>query len=306
MTITSVGYAGTVGDVEWAVLAPRAGSNVQGVDDYSSLRVAITSGTRAVSVAAGRAWSSGVLATSSAVETATLDSVPSGIRWDLVVLRYNWSTKVTSVAVVTGGSSKQLPARTNTPGTVVEQPLALCRVQAGLTAVQEVVDLRCVAGNSGLLAFDDLALSYLDRVGTSVRIRDTEWTRVVNTLGSPTWVSSDMTDTGWVQVARSPGWVPPQSGETYIPRVRRVGPTVMLKGMFKNSTSGASVLNMGTVPSLFRPTFTTTLGAYHSSGNNFGELCVTDAGTIAVLGNYYTNTLPLNSVIPLHGSWFVG
>lgn len=207
MAITSVGYAGTVGDAQWAAMISRVGKSAYSVDDYASFRVTVGAGTRALAVASGKASAFGVYDTSNAIENVTLASVPSGTRWDLVVLRRTWATKVTAVAVIQGGSTKALPTWTTTPGAVVDQPLALARVIAGSTVVQEIVDLRCISGDGGLSAFDDLARSYMTQLGTSVRIGDVVWNRGVNVSGSSVWTFTDVTpDTGWVDISKNSGW----------------------------------------------------------------------------------------------------
>lgn len=220
MAITSVGYAGTVGDAQWALMIPRVGGSLFGVDSVAALKVTAAAGTRTIQIASGRAWASGILDTSNAAETKALASVPSGIRWDLVVLRRNWATKATTIEVVQGGSSKELPTRQNNPGVQFDQPLALVRVAAGQAAVQEIIDLRCVPGDAGLIALDDLARSYLSRVGTSVRIGDVHWDRVVNAAGSPVWISTAMGDTGWIAPALAAGW-DSYAQETFLYRVRQ-------------------------------------------------------------------------------------
>lgn len=190
MAITSVGYAGTVGEVQWSNMVPRVGSTFYSVDDYASFKVSISAGTRAVSVAAGGASAVGVWDVSNAPVTLNLDTVSSGNRWDMVVIRRTWATKVTSLVVIQGSSTMALPSRNTTVGTVHDQPIALARVAAGSTVVQEVIDLRCIGGDGGLTAFHDLARSYLDRVGTSVRINGTVWDRQIGSMGSPEWISS--------------------------------------------------------------------------------------------------------------------
>ncbi|MEW1990704.1 hypothetical protein [Microbacterium sp. NPDC078849] len=302
MAITSVGYTGTVGDVDWAKLVPRAGGVTQGVDDFAALRVSISAGTREVAIAGGIAWACGVMAASSGAEALTLASVPSGVRWDLIVLRYNWATRITSLAVVPGGSAKQIPARQNIPGTVYEQPIALCRVNAGQPAVQEVIDLRCVPSDNGLIAFDDLALSYLTRIGTQVRIGDVLWTRTVTATGSPRWASTDVTDTGWVNVPLGPKW---DAVSGYPTRVRRIGPLAHLRGAV-TAKSGASYENLATVPSLFRPSASIPLGATVTQSKAYGELFVNANGLVWISDLYRYGSNPVGNVVMLHGTWPVG
>lgn len=202
MAITdSWGYAGDIDAPEWARVIPLAGGSDYGVFSYSDWRPTIGgAGDRAVTVAAGLGWGHGVMDTNGAPVTLNLASVVSGSRWDLIVARRVWSTNTTSFQVVTGGTAQSIPTRLTVPGTNDEQPIALARVQSGSTTVAQLIDLRCIPGNSGLVAFNDLALSYLTRVGTQVRIGGTLWQRIVNTLGSVVWSTLPVGDTGWVDI----------------------------------------------------------------------------------------------------------
>lgn len=271
MTITSAGYAGTVSDQQWADMMPRVGSALYSVDDPASFKVSIAGGTRTVSVAAGGASAVGIYDVSNAPVTKSLSSVPSGTRWDLVVLRRTWATKVTSVEVIEGGSSMALPARTTNPGTVHEQPLALVRVDTS-TSVQEVIDLRCVSGDGGLVAFHDMARSYLDRVGTVVRIGDLVWSRVVDALGSPAWVSSGMADTGWVELGKNNGW------SFAYGQIRRVGLVVF----FRIAAGRGSWLagdEIAYIPAGFKPDLNTYVASSANPGN--AEFQIKTTGIIA-------------------------
>lgn len=302
MTITNVGYAGQIGAAEWAGAIPRLGNAVQGVDDFASFGVSIAGGTRALSVAAGLAWASGVAATSNAVESVSLASVPSGMRWDMIVLRFVWATKTTSIAVIQGGSNMELPTRTNNPGVQVDMPLALARVAAGQTAVQEVIDLRVIPGDGALTAFHDLARSYINRVGTSLRIGRVVWDRVVDAVGSPTWVSSEQEDTGWVSVTRGDNW-DPVSGYPF--QVRAVGAVCTVRGALR-AKSGASYADLGTVPAVFRPTQSTPLGATVASSKAYGEQFLSTAGLIWMAESYRVGSIGVGGVLMVHGSWMRG
>lgn len=312
MTITSVGYAGTVDDEQWARLIPAAGGAFYSVENFGAFRVTAAAGTRTVQIAGstGGASAYGVRAVSDTAVPKVLDAVPSGTRWDMIVLRRNWATKQSTLEVVQGGSARALPARTNNPGVADDQPLALARLAAGSTTIQEIVDLRCAVQNGGAFAWDDLVRTYLDQLGTSVRIGEVEWTRVTNASGALAWVSSNQADTGWVALPRGPKWTVPSGGGPapgYLPQVRRVGSIVHLRGIMV-ATSGASVSNLGTVPVGFRPVVDTPLGAYHSGwgAGNHGELVVNNTGLLLVPPRYYSDSLGVGATIPLHGSWLVG
>lgn len=306
MTITSVGYAGTVDDEQWARLIPAAGGAFYSVETSGAFRVTAAAGTRTVQIAGGTGGASayGVRAVSDTAVQKPLDAVPSGTRWDMIVLRRNWATKQSTIEVVQGGSARALPARTNNPGIADDQPLALVRVAAGQTTIQEIVDLRCAVHNGGAVAWDDLVRTYLDQLGTSVRIGNNDWTRVTNASGAATWVSSDETDTGWVNVPRGAGW---SNGHLawHALRVRRVGVLVSIRGLIQNTTASASILNMATVPNGFRPAEPTPLGVYHSSSGHFGELIVSNTGVLSGVAGYYSGSLPVKNYIPVHGNWFV-
>jgi len=305
MAITSVGYAGTVGDVQWANMVPRVGSAFYSVDDYASFRVTPAAGTRTVQVAAGGAQAFGVHAVSDAPETFALASVASGVRWDLLVLRRNWATKATSIAVIQGGSTKALPPRTVTPGTLVDQPLALVRLAAGSTSIQEIADVRCSVHNGGAVGWDDLVRTYLTQMGTVLRIGDLVWYRVTDSGGAPAWISSDMGDTGWVAATPGPGW---ESAAGYSLEVRAIGPSVQARGALVNKEGAGSLGNLGSVLELFRPSRAIFLGAYHAgyAGAHTGELLLTPAGLLYVPPGYYDGSLGSGGVVPVHGNWFRG
>lgn len=301
MAITSVGYAGTVGDAQWAEMVPRAGGVFYSVDDFGSFRVTAAAGTRTVQVAPGTAAGAGILDKSSAVELRTLGSVPSGVRYDLVVLRRTWATKLSEIVVIPGGSAAALPARNVTPGTVDDQPLALVRVAAGSTNIQEVIDLRVAVHNGGAVAFHELVRSYLTQLGTEILINDVIWTRTVNSAGVPLWRGDDRTDTGWVDVPKGSKWV---AVNGYPLQIRRVGKLVEIRGAVKHATT-ASVSGLCAVPAGFRPKGNVPLGATHTSSAYVGEMFVSANGVVAFSTDYRTGSFAAGSVVMIHGLWFV-
>lgn len=189
MAITeSYGYAGTVNAPQWARLVPYAGGMDYGVLSDADWRPTSGGpGDRAVTMAPGIGWGRGVLDVNGAPVTVNHPSA-SGVRWDLVCARRVWGTKVTSFEIVPGGSSPSIPVREVTPGVEDEQPIAL--VQITNSAVTQVLDLRCVPGNSGLLAFHEFALQYLIRQATQVVIGNVRHTRKVDNFGVAYWEAS--------------------------------------------------------------------------------------------------------------------
>ena len=156
MTIYSLGYDASVGEQEWALLAPFLGHRTPIVAGATDFEVVATSGHQ-VRVRGGYAAGWGIRDYSDADTALTVPVAPTGVRHDLVVIRRDWSgtstselgTNVggkTSIAIVTGGSAAARPTITQQPGLVTQQPLALIRVTAGASTVTVVEDYRATAG----------------------------------------------------------------------------------------------------------------------------------------------------------------
>lgn len=165
MTQSSVGFAGTVDDAQWATLAPLLG-NGPIVDAAASLLVTAVAGNRRVLVAAGKAFSSGILTTLSAAESPADIVAPTAGQWHLVVLRRVWATKVTSLVTIphttTADATQATPPTTYpaamlaSPGVQEDQPLAWAWVSVSSTAVA-VWDLRILPNTSRLGTITTLA-----------------------------------------------------------------------------------------------------------------------------------------------------
>ena len=287
MTITSVGYAGTITDSNWRRMATAAVGSLYGVDDFASFRPTAGTGDRAVSLAPGGAFGLGVRDESDAPIVVTGAAVSSGSRWDLIVLRRNWGTKVTSAVIVPGSATRALPTRNTGFGALNDQPIALVRFAAGQTRVQEIIDLRCIPADAGVVAFDTLSRSYLDRVGTQVRIGNFLWTRTVDALGSPTWVYVDVTpDTGWTSMALNDGWTGGFS------QIRRAGGMVSLR-LFRSRAQGWTP----PVGTLFRPDQNWYVDSSHASGR--AQFVISPTGSItAVNGSAGASAATLHTTYP--------
>ena len=193
MALTSIGYDGTVNEAQWADLVPSAGSSEYGVKGAGDWKVTTHPTTPGgLNVAPGTGWGQGVMDVTDAIETVVQTSLPSsGTRWDLVVRRRDWTPPggTTSLVIIQGSATQQLPPRTQNPGVTDDQPLALVQWTAGQTQPTATVDLRAWAGNGGMVAKDQLALTYLARVGATVTIAGTKWQYVLDSNDNPTWVS---------------------------------------------------------------------------------------------------------------------
>jgi hypothetical protein len=218
VTITSTFYdtsagvpASLVTEIKWAKAHPHIGAAHYGVDGPTDFAVSAHPSTPyAVNVEAGKAWGRGVFDESTAVETVTCDAPTSGTRWDLICLRRNWAPSAggpTSVTSVAGGTLKAIPGdRQNTPGSLDDQPLALVQWTYGQTQPTSIVDLRCWAGNGGVLAKDQLALSYLGQIGAAVKIGADHWSYELGANDIPGWVNEDGSGP-WTALTLASHWV---------------------------------------------------------------------------------------------------
>lgn len=201
MAITTQLYDGAefeADEVGWAGVTGSFGSDygVRGLtpntpDENAGRVTTVPSADRTVAVAPAIFYGHGVRDRSDSTVNVQLPSVPTGqARWFLVAVRRDWQNNVTTIAAVPDGqASKVIPSQRNAnPGVRDDQPLALVQITGGQSIPTAVVDLRCWSGNSGLMAADTLALSYLSRLGSTVIIGGVQWDRLLDAQGSPVWV----------------------------------------------------------------------------------------------------------------------
>jgi hypothetical protein len=193
MAIISVGYDGAVTESQWSDMIKKIGSAEYGVVDATDWKVSsVTAADRTVSIAAGRGWGHGVYDESTATVQVQLDTVSSGSRWDMIAMRRDWTGigGTSTFVAVQGSSAKEIPlGRQLGAGSIDEQPIALVRVVAGSTAVAEIIDLRCWAGNGGMAARDKLALTYLKAPGTQVMLDGFQWNCEMDPNGNAVWTT---------------------------------------------------------------------------------------------------------------------
>lgn len=196
MAIISVGYDGPVTESQWAEMIKKVGSSDYGVVGLNDWKVtSVTGSTRTISIAAGKGWGHGVFDENTGNVTLTLDSVSSGSRWDLIVMRRDWTGTggASTFEKVNGSSVKEIPSsRATGPGIIDEQPIALVQISAGSTLPTAIVDLRVWSGNGGMITDNWLALTYLDSLGTQV-LTNTDskiYTRIIGDDGNALWTTS--------------------------------------------------------------------------------------------------------------------
>ena len=176
-----IGYPGSVNSTQLSYWLPNAGVGQYHVDALEDGRVVTNSvGDRGVYVKPGRIIGDGIMDVFESNTQLNFASVASGPdRWDMVVLRRLWNaspgSSTSTYTIIQGGPNKSLPARNNNKGVLADQPIALCRIKAGNSTVQEIVDLRCWAHNAGMVALDKLVMSYMDQIGTTIDIDGETW-----------------------------------------------------------------------------------------------------------------------------------
>ncbi|SEE26936.1 hypothetical protein SAMN04489740_1007 [Arthrobacter alpinus] len=240
---TSYGYPGSINAAALATWLPAAAAarfSVAGVDDW---RVTTQGGLdRGIRINAGTGTGDGIMDVTAEYETMALPLVESGSQWFLVVRRRNWSVPATTVPmIIAGTSAKAIPARSNTPGVESDQPLALCRVQAGQTVVQEIIDLRCWAGNGGVVIADILARDYLARPGADVLLGSTTWRYTIGALGVWTWVDQSplLLPSAPIAGIAKPDWAPPRTWTGLVTVSKGAG------GENREATSATNALGEG-------------------------------------------------------------
>jgi hypothetical protein len=306
MAFTSIGYDGSVNEKQWAELVPSVGAATYGVKEADDLKVSAVAGQAlTVSVASGAGWGHGVLDTETANTTVACEALSSGTRWDLIALRRNWQPLAggpTSVVAISGTSTKELPStRLIVPGVEDDQPLALVQWSSTQTQPADIIDLRCWAGNGGLVAKDDLVRTFMLAPATRIHINGTEWVRRPGDNDSLEWVSLDSANLTSDVQAIGPGWTALTGNHK--PRLVRQGRMVYLFGGIVQGTA-ASVINMLTIPVALRPANAGTMfiGSGVTSKRVAYELLLAN-GIVTIDSDYITASFPVGSVVPVVGSW---
>lgn len=257
MAITSYGYTGAVNNVQWAGMAGSLGFDYVAKGPNDCKASAVGSATRTVRIAAGVIAGGGVIDYVSTPVDIALPNVTTGSRWYLIVAERTWqTTNATVFTYVAGTGVKQIPGRTTGFGTKDQQPIALVRIAAGQSIPAEVVDLRVVGSNNGvMIGFDALALQYLDTAGTVVRIGGVDWTRSISSSGALVW-EPDERPGAWQPISGVGGWSAPAGGAES-PRMRRVGDEIVGTGLVVRANSAATIgyggMLVGYVPAGMAP-----------------------------------------------------
>ena len=299
-----IGFPGTVNSAQLPLWLPNMGAQYS-VEGPNDAKVVIGTGDRGILVKKGTIIGDGITDIFENDTPLTL-AAASGTndRWDMVVLRRTWNATPgasTSVyTVIQGGSTRTLPTRNNNKGVLADQPVALCRVRGGQTAVQEIIDLRAWYSNAGYFALDPLVLNYLSEPGTRVNIAGTTWTLKVNADPVNNTVSWESDRPGpWVNGTLYSGWRVVTNGSPFMARMMGNG-LVQVVGecIYEGPGSVAENWSPGVLPPQFRSDAVTYIvgngGGYDRTQVFYqykGEIRYAGAGSrgpIAQFNGFYT------------------
>lgn len=293
MTVTSIGYDGTVNEAQWAKLVPSAGSSEYGVLGAGDWKVsAHPSIAQAVNIAPGTGWGWGVMDTTDSTITVQCDAITSGTRWDLIMMHRDWTPPggTTTGDKVTGTSTKQIPPRSTNPGVTDDQPIALVQWTAGQTQPTAIVDLRCWGGDGGVFAVDTLVLSYLTRIGAVVQIGTDWWVRSLDTNANTVWIDRRGAEVIYASTSDST-WA---YNVTLTRHLADTGTKTVTCGLIVARTGGGgfsvppgswTTLFSALIPVGWRPTdVACTCGAFDFNGSGAVLLRIDSGGNVAAQG----------------------
>lgn len=148
MAWTSVGFDGTITEIQWAGLAGLLGNGYVAAGNGDCLVTAV-GGARSVSVAAGSIYGDGVLSTNSGAETVAMTTPVNG-QWYVIALRRTWATNTAALVAIAGATTTtttpttpptSFPTLNTNVGVLTDQPIAWAWCNSANTTVV-VYDLR--------------------------------------------------------------------------------------------------------------------------------------------------------------------
>ena len=154
MAWTSVGFDGTITEIQWAGMASLLGNGYVAAGNGDCVVTAV-GGARSVSVAAGSLYGDGVLSTNSGAETVAMTTPVNG-QWYVIALRRTWATNTAALVAIAGATTTtttptapptSFPVLNTTPGVLTDQPIAWAWCNSANTTVV-VYDIRLKAVKS--------------------------------------------------------------------------------------------------------------------------------------------------------------
>lgn len=264
MSLTSYGYDGSLDEGAARVLLDAIGARYIVVTGFDVVAEAV--GALSVRVNPGTAYGDGVVDVLTPAQTGlAAGAIASGTRWDTVVIARNRAGTggVTTLAIRAGTSAQAVSANVNTVANTFDQPLALIKLVAGQSNVQQVIDLRhfarklLVVKTKDALFNDGIPGAVNDAARGFAYAEDTGhfWHLVGGTEGSQTWV--DLQAPTWLNIPIAGGLTgAPQ------PQYAIINGAVRLRGAWQRSTgakfdpSGGVIAgrwSLGTMPVGARP-----------------------------------------------------
>lgn len=289
MAITSVGYDGTVDEVQWAKLHPATSSRPGIVND--SFAIIVTGATRTVRMPAGSWYGFGVYDTSDTNVDLVGTAVSSGTRWDTLVLRRDWTTNTSAFMLLAGTSTKAISASVqNNPGVVADQVLYLVRFDSALAEAQELADLREYGRT--MMFFSDGASGFPD--ASRYLYGQPMLGRLGSSLGQDLGVKRS---NGWDYLLARPWTDLAMSGSVAsgnLAQYRVVGDVLELRGLVQPAGGGSfstSSVTVATLATTLRPQYSgefavgaggVSANTYHAKLTIVSASAATDAGAIQV------------------------
>ena len=154
MAWTSVGFDGTITEIQWAGLSSLLGNGYVAAGNGDCLVTAVP-GARSVSVAAGSLYGNGVLSTNSGAETVAMTTPVNG-QWYVIALRRTWATNTAALVAIAGATTTtttptapptSFPTLNTNVGVLTDQPIAWAWCNSANTTVV-VYDIRLKAVKS--------------------------------------------------------------------------------------------------------------------------------------------------------------
>lgn len=196
MTISSIGYDGSVAEGPWAKLAPTLGTRYWVADEDAWRVTAKSAASWTVIAAAGVGGGDGVYDDSSDSVELFLPS-PTGTQWYVIYAQRDWSgdggttTFEYEAALSTGDLPSSLIDEQD-PGNLTKQPIALVQIIEGQSQPTDIIDLRVWQSNGGAVAVSDKVRQYLVEPGTQLLISGVNWVREVTLANALVWKSYRM------------------------------------------------------------------------------------------------------------------
>ena len=146
MAWTSVGFDGTITEIQWAGLAGLLGNGYVAAGNGDCLVTAV-GGARQVSVAAGSLYGDGVLSTNSGAETVAL-TTPTNGQWYVVALRRTWANNTAALVAIAGATT------TTTTPTVAPTSFPTLNTNVGVLTDQPIAWAWCNSANTTVVVYD--------------------------------------------------------------------------------------------------------------------------------------------------------